>query len=328
MQTSQLLTADTWPKLSQLTADCGKITAAIAYVTAEHLRLKKDDVLVCDASDKAIRAGMTDAGTLANLVRAKVKVYSIKGLHVKMGSFDQQVFIGSANMSANAGTSSLEATLLTTDFQVRSMVNAHIAQLLAIAEPVDARFVKRIKQLPVSPRAGPWPEYEGHPLETSRRAAQVWWLSSSAIGPRALKSLQERQPQVARGAASRLRNDVDEAVRQAAEDWVQDPESIELVVYRPSHRIPHALQRGDVLVFCHKKPSGEFTVASPVTFLTTEIVDGHQHVIYLSGANARTKNWATVESKLVKLGSSIRPTSDRVLRGPELSILDFLGGGG
>ena len=326
MPTQHLLTVDIWPTLARMTADSGTIRAAIAYVTAEHLQLKKNDILVCDASDKSIRGGLTDADTLANFVEAQVKVFSIKGLHVKMGTFERYAFIGSANMSANAGTRTLEATLLTSDVQVRNMVAAHIEQLVENATRVDACFIERIRRLPVSPRTSPWPEYDGPPQVASARPSQVWWLSSSPLGSRSARALHERLPRVARGAVSELRNDASEEVRQATEEWDCDPGALELMVYPASHKIPQALQRGDTIIFCNKGPSGEFKVSPPATFLTTQTVDNHQHVVYLSDTNATTRKWATVGSKLEKLGSTIKPTSNRTLRGPELDIQDFLAG--
>lgn len=324
MRTQQLLTRDTWPTLDRMTSGASKISAAIAYVTAEHLKLKRNDILVCDASDESIKGGRTDAKLLARLVKTKVKVFSIKGVHVKMGVFEKYAFIGSANMSAKAGQRSLEATLLTTDTQVRSMVSAHIAQLMQLGIPVDSAFIKRIGKLPVSRRLGPEPEYDGPEQEQASRPAQAWWLSSVPLGMRALKALKDRMPLVAEEAISQLSTDADESVRDVAAEWARDPDTIELVVYPGKHRIPRALQRGDSIIFCHRKEQGNCRVAAPVTFLATVVVGDRQHVIYLPSPRTVTRKWSTVEPRLKKLGSSIKPTSERVLRGMEENICDYL----
>jgi hypothetical protein len=327
MRTQQLLSRDTWPTLTLMTTEAGEISAAIAYVTANLLKLKRDDILVCDASDESIKGGRTDAKLLARLVKAKVKVLSIKGVHVKMGVFDKYAFIGSANMSARAGERSLEATLLTTDTQVRSMVSAHIAQLVRMAVLVDTAFIERIVNLPVSRRRGPEPEYDGPKQEDPGRPVQAWWLSSAPLGSRGLRALENRMPIVTEQAISQLGTDSDDSVRRAATQWARDPDAIKLVVYPAKNRIPRALQRGDSIIFCHRHEPGNYMVAAPVTFLATVIAGDHQHVIYLPSPKTVTKKWSTVEPRLRKLGSSTKPTSNRVLRGLEEHICDYLAGG-
>lgn len=58
------------------------VLTAVAYVSdASDLPLIPGDILVCNASDAAARAGSTRRDTLTELVRRKVSVWSRPGLH-------------------------------------------------------------------------------------------------------------------------------------------------------------------------------------------------------------------------------------------------------
>src|SRR5260221_14300136 len=98
-----LLSDDLWRKLSAQSAGHQRIRAAIAYVTAQHLDFRKGDLLICDASDDAIKGGLTSASLLRSFVGKGAEVYSYDGLHSKVAVIDEQALIGSANLSENAG---------------------------------------------------------------------------------------------------------------------------------------------------------------------------------------------------------------------------------
>src|SRR5437016_4173560 len=98
------------------------------YVTASHLQLQAGDVLVCDASDKAITGSLTSASLLRSWFSQGAALYSLKGLHAKVAVINDNALIGSANLSDNAGVRTCEASLLTDDVQVVALILGFIEQ--------------------------------------------------------------------------------------------------------------------------------------------------------------------------------------------------------
>jgi hypothetical protein len=77
-----------WPAIRAAVGTAeGRVVAAIGYIgqDAHHwLPLKSGDVLVCDASDRAVRNGATNPKHIANFLTAGVEVWSEEGLHAKV----------------------------------------------------------------------------------------------------------------------------------------------------------------------------------------------------------------------------------------------------
>src|SRR5262245_29170909 len=123
-----LLSDDLWRELSDRSAGHQRIRAAIAYVTAPYLDLRQGDLLSCDASDGAIKGGMTRASLLRSFVTQGAEVYSYDGLHAKAAVIDDYARIDSANLSENAGVNTCEASLLTDDPQVVGLIQGFIVK--------------------------------------------------------------------------------------------------------------------------------------------------------------------------------------------------------
>jgi hypothetical protein len=179
---NQLLSDNLWPTLATLSKKRRRLWAAISYVTTtSHLKFGKGDVLVCDASDAAIKAGMTAASALRRFVSEGAQVYSFDGLHAKTLMIDNKAIIGSANLSENAGTNTCEASLLSDDLQVAALVRGFIEQARKAAKPVDEVFLKRIETIPVV-RAGKMAK------RNSKRVAvgtsRLWLVSTRPLSER------------------------------------------------------------------------------------------------------------------------------------------------
>jgi hypothetical protein len=80
---NRLLTNNIWQQLKSALPK-GKKLAALAYVSTDrYCSFKKGDVLICDASESAIRGGQTSAVTLAKFFGAGAEIYSCENLHAK-----------------------------------------------------------------------------------------------------------------------------------------------------------------------------------------------------------------------------------------------------
>lgn len=94
---------------------------AVAYFgrgASRLLPLGRGSRLVVDASEPALRAGLTHPDDLAALVKRGVRVSSERNLHAKMFALGPVAFVGSANASRNSATVLKEAVVETTDRRI------------------------------------------------------------------------------------------------------------------------------------------------------------------------------------------------------------------
>ena len=152
---NRLLTDNVWSQIKSATPKSGHKVAALAYVsTGGYCSFGKGDVLVCDATDRAIKSGETSAGVLKKFYDAGAEIYSCENLHAKAFVCGQTVLVGSCNLSESSANILRELAILTTNSSIRSQVLAFIHKLTRNAVPVDERFIQRIAKIPVAKRMG------------------------------------------------------------------------------------------------------------------------------------------------------------------------------
>lgn len=99
----RIITNNVWTQVERLLKKGSSKTAAIAYVSkGTPLSFGDGDVLVCDASDAAIKSGETDAITLRRFLNDGAELHSCPNLHAKMLISGNSVVIGSANLSTSS----------------------------------------------------------------------------------------------------------------------------------------------------------------------------------------------------------------------------------
>jgi len=98
-----ILTGNIWRQVAPLANRAKRRLVAVAYVSSDkYLKLRRNDILVCDASDRAIEAGDTSANILKSLVRKGAEVRSRPDLHAKVAVLGQIALIGSCSLSASS----------------------------------------------------------------------------------------------------------------------------------------------------------------------------------------------------------------------------------
>jgi len=106
-----------WKRIPQVVRRSkGRTYAAVAYIgagAARLLPLRKNDLLVVDASTGSVKSGRTDPKELLKFVRREVRVYSREGLHAKVVACENVAIVGSANASSNSEQVLNEAVVLT-----------------------------------------------------------------------------------------------------------------------------------------------------------------------------------------------------------------------
>jgi len=89
----ELLTTDLWKTVGKLAPLANSRQAAVAYVTSELVRFQDGDLLIVDASKRAITSGETAAQVLLAAHRRGVVVCSYPDLHAKVIVLDDVAVI-------------------------------------------------------------------------------------------------------------------------------------------------------------------------------------------------------------------------------------------
>lgn len=166
-----------WAELNKLGRGSKK-AAAIAYVTSDSdLTFGKGDVLVCDVSDEAIRAGQTSVDVLRAIVKRGGDVFSSPGLHAKSMVLGRVAVVGSANMSEASASHLVEAAVITDDARAVAGVRVFVEQLSQNADIVDKSFLDRIAELPVRDR----PRGSRRRKSVVLREPRAWFVSLAPL---------------------------------------------------------------------------------------------------------------------------------------------------
>ncbi|HZR85979.1 MAG TPA: phospholipase D family protein [Bradyrhizobium sp.] len=190
---NRILTTEIWQEAKKLARTASSRKLAVAYVTADHVALRRGDVLVTDASPRSIRSGQTDAKLLAKLHKAGVVIHSREGLHSKVMLIGKYAVVGSANMSGSGLT---EAAVLSDEPTIRSGVASFIAQLCTKKSRLDGPAIAALCKIEVI-RSG-WPKAKPKKPIRIRRLGNATWIVGvydlSAIPPKTNRSASTAPP--------------------------------------------------------------------------------------------------------------------------------------
>ena len=308
---NQLLSADLWPTLAALTKNHNRLWAAISYVTTtNHLNFGKGDVLVCDASDGAIKAGMTSASALRRFVQNGAKIYSFDGLHAKTLVVDNKAVIGSANLSENAGVNTCEASLLSDDAQVAAPVRGFIEQARKAAKRIDEIFLKRIEAIPIV-RTGKPPERK--PKRVAGGVSRLWLISTHPLSKKI--STAEARPEKL-------------GLAQAQKKLKQGYE-INRIRWSGKSRFRSEAKPGDLVIEVYREKRGKrtFTEVYRAQPIIHRQDSGNWTRFYLEMPpdNNEYYAWNEFKSDLVRLGfKNVSPNSNRELTERATQVLACL----
>lgn len=151
--------SDVWPTIAKLLANGGPRRCAVAYLGADAgdllSSLRRGDLVICDASPRALKTGATHPAALRALVDRHVTVRSRPHLHAKVYISGADAFVGSANASATAVKND-EAGVLVTGARAVADLAAYVDGL-ATAEgttKVDDTFIQLAEKLYRPPVGG------------------------------------------------------------------------------------------------------------------------------------------------------------------------------
>lgn len=160
MARERVISGDVWN--SAVVLEAARIASrrlyCIAYLTRDSVSLfRPGDLVICDASPKAVACGETDPRILEILLSREVGVFSCEALHAKCAVFDDWVLLGSANMSESSALRLVELSVFQKDSHLSAQVQGFILGLIRSGEAkkLDAGTLGRLRGLWQKDRT-PW----------------------------------------------------------------------------------------------------------------------------------------------------------------------------
>ena len=144
-----------WPIIKERIKTSKKtqqIFVAIAYIGKDAptlMPLRKGDVLVCNASDAAIKQGSTSAKALETFNKRGVKIFNESRLHGKVVVFPKRTFVGSANVSTRSKDVLFEAVVETTDQKIVDSSLQFVENLAKGFSQLDSEDIRRLKRITI-----------------------------------------------------------------------------------------------------------------------------------------------------------------------------------
>jgi len=169
---NQVLTDKIWREVAKRVRLAPTRKAAIAYITTDDIGFRAGDVLITDASERAIRSGQTDAKLLRKLHDEGVIIYNREGLHSKVALFGRHAIVGSANMS---GSDLIEASVITDNPVIASGVAAFIEMLSTKRSRLDAARIAELCAIKVIRTGLPKGRRKRNPV---RQIGKSTWIVS------------------------------------------------------------------------------------------------------------------------------------------------------
>lgn len=144
----KVISRNLWTEIRAIAQKARTRKAAIAYVTRDLIGFREGDLLVVDASKRAIGCGATDAKLLRNLKHRGVLLYSCDELHAKVLLLGDHIVVGSGNMSENSG-GLVELAIMTSDSSTVSGIASFIHELAEQSDALDLDDIKALCRIPV-----------------------------------------------------------------------------------------------------------------------------------------------------------------------------------
>lgn len=296
---NRLLTSDLWPVAAKLSRKAETRLAAIAYVTAETVKFGEGDVLVVDATRKAITSGETTAQVLLDAHDAGAQIYNCPALHAKLLVIDDTAIIGSGNMSGNSPNLH-ECAVLTDQSSVVGQARTYIQQLRERSRLLSRRELVTLTKLPVVRRGGRGQRKSKNRL-TKTLGTRRWLVGVTPIN-------EERMP-----AADQATNE--RALSKLAAKLGKDRDELSWVKLTGSSKMRKESKVGDLMIvaLCSNKESNRLSVSPPSSILARANSKNSTFLYYLCSSRKPEIGKLKLAELLRRAGSNVVP-SPRMVR--------------
>jgi hypothetical protein len=132
-----------WDELTRVSKLQGPRYAAFAFIGSDApdmLALEEGDVLVCNASEGAIRNGVTNPQALREFSDRGVQLYSCASLHAKILAVRNSAAVGSANASRSSSLS-LESVVVSNEREFISDARTLVKEAIEAGTEIDEEYL-------------------------------------------------------------------------------------------------------------------------------------------------------------------------------------------
>jgi hypothetical protein len=305
-----IITGDIWKQVRPYAKAAKRRLVAVAYVTTEsHLGFRKNDVLVCDASDRAIKGGETSARLLQLLHQKGVELRSRPDLHAKVAVLGGHALIGSCNLSTASAGYLTELAFLSDRKQIVSQAAAFVHTLRETSEEIDDTFLQRVLKLKVCTARRQGSKRRG---KTTRFGGKVWSVSVR---------------QLAEDSFPKEQSFVEKAEQKAAALVADEDSAISWIRFTGKSPFRATARPGDLVIQIQKSPSGKRVTAvdSPIPILYRQDI-AHWTRLYVSDSeDCESLSWERFKKAAKKAGlSRISRNSERELSPREVFLAEDL----
>lgn len=301
----KILTNNIWAQVSKELKKKNKI-AALAYVSSdEFVTFKEGDLLICDASNKAISTGETSAKILRQFFRNGAEIFNYPNLHSKVILFGNNALVGSNNLSSSSAYILREIALLTNRTQIISQIKSFIYQLKDDSKRINESYLRIIEKIPV----------KKYPIFSKKKSNsrkinignRCWIVSTHPLDED--KYLKEEK--FVEKAVSDLKK-----LKKSFEDisWIR---------WNGNSRFRKLAKEGDTIIIMHHESEKRIRVFQPVSILKKQNIDKWTR-FYYEETEDEGINWSTFAKKVKQIGlrKTISKNSVKEISSSELSAIE------
>jgi hypothetical protein len=259
----KLVTGDVWSQVNRLLRGRALRVACIAYVTSTKLKLRKGDVLICDASRYAVKFGETSARTLQFYFKKGVQIYSNSSLHSKLLISDTILVVGSSNLSRSSAERLIETAVITDDKSLNSQAKAFIHNLTKESMPITGRTIRELLKIKVLKRHLPTKMKSA--TRTKEFGSKYWFVPVVPIGER---------------AEAKIKDKVEQATKRISNREKIDPDDISFIQWPSNSVIGKQSKEGDQLVIKWSNKANTRTEVYPPTTILEKEMNGSSVIMY------------------------------------------------
>lgn len=161
---------DVWPQLLKDWKHSPRAIAVAYYSNDDGMSFSEGDILVVDASEKAVTCGQTNPTALLRALKAGAKVYSVPSLHAKVYVLGDRVYLGSANASTSSRVSLIECMVSSDEPHLVGDAIGFIEGLISNENLMDKARLKTLEALYVPPQL---PE-DARPKQAATHENRFW----------------------------------------------------------------------------------------------------------------------------------------------------------
>lgn len=297
----QFLTGDVWSQVNKHLKKKQSKIVCIAYVTSDSLALGKGDILICDASEAAIKFGETSAKTIKSYYDRGVNVYSSQSLHAKFLLTDSFLVIGSANLSKSSAERLTESSILTSSSSLISQAKAFSHNLIQESTLLNEKSISQLLEIKVVRQ--PFKNKGKSKVRSIKFGDQCWFIPSFELSERAYDKV--------RGIVEKTTKEVSKK-NNIAED------EIDFLRWKGESKFSKIAKEGDQIILrLNNKDKTRSYVYPPSTILKKEVADGYTYIYHDSrNAEKQKMSWTKFQAflKNLNLGKTISNRTVVVLK--------------